>query len=179
MATGGKIRQLSFCMAWAGLLSSAASGHEAPGSDIMINWNSVPRSVLVAGDAKVGACKIFIEADEAIAAESKPQLVIDIQPADGHLPPTRYPAALVADGGHQYQAPVFFPTAEIWTIKVKDLAGNASEEFVASIAISPPTLGPLEIVWYASPFVAFGSFWALSALRPGRRWRIKWRPLQG
>jgi hypothetical protein len=68
----------------------------------------------------------------------------------------------------QYRAEVPFDAQERWRVRVLLQTARGSGEAVTEVEVTPPGLGPFDLVLYLFPFIAVAFLWFRAALRRRR-----------
>ncbi len=91
---------------------------------------------------------------------------IAVQPVSGRLPEAKHPAHRQALRNRvQYKAEVPFDAQERWRVRVLLQSARGSGEAATEVEVTPPGLGPFDLVLYLIPFLAVAFLWLRAALR--------------
>ena len=146
-------------------------GHEGPPFPIFVDWKVDSMNITIWADPDVGTGTFFIAVEHPTQEELS--ISIDVQPISKKIDKRTYHAVLTEKKEiHRYFGEVDFPTQEDWTVDIKIGYQGKVQMKSVTLAVTPPGLGSsIDIVWYMIPFVFFGFFYILSALRPGGKLR--------
>ena len=156
----------------AALVAAAPVGtaHDGPPYPILVDHAFGDRTLSVWADPDVGVGTFDLylpEEEEGRGAEDT--IVALVRPADGRLAEARH-VARPADPGQPYQRVVLadFDARGPWRVRfeldARDSAGAAPGVDV-DVDVTPPGLGPIDVLWFASPFLAVAFLWAKAVLR--------------
>ena len=116
----------------------------------------------------VGTGTFFVILDPPPGAKLPDDLKVElgIQPVSGRLPEVKYTAQREdLHGQVQYSTAVNFDADEMWKVRLIVTSAAGSGEALAQVEATPAGLGRWDLLWYSSPFLAFGALWLRALLK--------------
>jgi hypothetical protein len=149
------------------LLAPPAAAHEGPPYPILVDRPAGPYVVSVWADPDVGIGTFYVMLD-APAGGTAPEATrveVAVQPESGRLPEARHPATRQRTRQRvQYLAEVPFDAEERWRVRILLQSPGGGGELATAVAVTPPGLGPFDLLLYLSPFLAVGFLWLRAVL---------------
>lgn len=147
------------------LLAPLATAHDGPPYPILVDEPVAGWSVSVWADPDVGTGTYYVYLE---GAGELPELEVRSVPVDGHGPPAVV-RGRTADEGRPYQLIALVPhdARGTWTTSFR--LGDAERVLTVDVEVTPPGLGPFDIVLYLSPFLLVAFLWARGLARQ-RAW---------
>ncbi|MEZ6015987.1 MAG: hypothetical protein R3F49_12785 [Planctomycetota bacterium] len=141
----------------AALLVLPAAAHDGPPYPILVDEPVAGIEVSVWADPDVGEGTFYYYIDKApgdvaIAVEATaldPSAVVTR--GESQLAPAHAPYQLIGTVAFTHRGP--------WRARFLVTAPSGTGELVYDIDVTPPGLGPIELVWYAIPFLAAAALW--------------------
>ena len=154
-------------MVWAiaALVCSAAPAraHSGPPYPVAVDRKAGPYVVNVWADPDVGVGTFYLGFEGGKAPD---EVELWVQPDDKRLPEVRTVGKRDARGGTvTFQAEAQFDTQEWWRARLVLRGSEGVGEVDARVKVTPPGLGPLDVLLYLAPFLAVGFLWLKAVLR--------------
>jgi hypothetical protein len=151
------------------LLAAAppAAAHEGPPYPIIVDRTAGPYVVSVWADPDVGIGSFYVMLDPPAGGTVPEETTVEVivQPESGRLPEARHAATRQRTRQRvQYLAEVPFDSQERWRVRILLWSARGRGEVAASVEVTPPGLGPFDLLLYLSPFVAVGLLWLRAVL---------------
>ncbi len=135
-----------------------AVAHEGPPYPILVDRRAGPYTLSVWADPDVGIGTFYITPESAVPADLAVELWV--QPADRRIPEVRFPAVRREGRGPLlYVAEARFATEERWRTRVVLRSSEGTGEIETEVEVTPPGLGPFDLLLYAAPFAAIAFLW--------------------
>jgi hypothetical protein len=114
----------------------------------------------------VGTFYVTVEPPAGRRLPADLAVTVTAQPVSGRVPEASYPARRQpGQRPPQFLAEIPFDREERVRVRVLVRSSAGSGEAAVEVDITPPGLGPYDLLLYLFPFVALGVLWALAALR--------------
>ena len=145
-------------------LQSGASAHDGPPFPVAVDQPLAGQNISIWADPDVGIGTFYVYVEPASAAEALLPVTIHAVPDDPRW--SEAETELVpADPEAPYQliGEVPFEARGMWKV---EFAPGSGEPFELEIEVTPPgSLGPIDILWFAFPFLAIGFLWVKGMMR--------------
>jgi hypothetical protein len=149
------------------LAATPALAHQGPPYPIIVDRAVGPYTFTVWADPDVGTATFYMTVEGAA-----PDVIeLWVQPDDRHLPEVRTLAKpqSARDPG-RYIVEAEFDTQEWWRTRFVLRGAPGVGEVAERVQVTPPGLGPFDLLLYLSPFIAVGFLWMRAVLhRRGAR----------
>lgn len=152
-------------------LSATVRAHEGPPFPILVDEPVEDCLVSVWADPDLGTGTFYVMIDPADkrAEPAAPEVEVWVQPTSGRLPKVVYTAEREPIRNRlQFAAYPEFDALERWSIGVRVTPpGKQTTELMTEVEVTPPGLGPWDLVIYLFPFALIGVLWGAALVR---RW---------
>ena len=157
------MKRLVPAIALATLLSLPASAHDGPPYPIVVDHRAGPYEVSIWADPDIGTGTFYITTEAALPAGTTIEL--QVRPEDGRSEELHSTARPKPGGpANTYVAETQFPKQEWWRGQVV-LSGPAGRgEAAVRFEVTPPGLGPFDLLLYLTPFLAVAFLWIRAVL---------------
>jgi hypothetical protein len=142
--------------------------HQGPPYPIFMDKATDPCLLSVWADPDVGIGTFYVVLDPRPGGSVPEDAAVEVrvQPTSGRLTEVAHPARRQPTRQRvQFQAEVPFDAVERWRVRVLVRSSRGSGEAVTEVDVTPPGLGPFDLVLYLFPFVVVASLWLRAALR--------------
>jgi len=149
-------------------LALPASAHDGPPFLLIDEADFAGRTLTVYADPDVGTGTFYLyfaEGDDLAGLD----LALAAAPADGRLDEAT--VAVERSQGTPYSmfAEFEFDRRGPWVLRIFSRGAGEPAELVHPIDVTPPgSLGPIDVVWYLSPFATIAFFWIFGMRRRRR-----------
>lgn len=152
--------------------ATPARAHEGPPFPILVDQRVGPYVASVWTDPDIGTGTFFVvlEPPEGRSLPAGTKVRIGVQPVSRRLVEAVYDAApQPVRFGERHYAEVPFDQGGTWRVRVLLDGPAGGGELRSEVEPTPDgTLGPIDLVIYALPFLAIGVLWLKAALRSRR-----------
>ncbi|HYO16841.1 MAG TPA: hypothetical protein VE685_26895 [Thermoanaerobaculia bacterium] len=152
--------------------ATPAWAHEGPPFPILVDQRVGPYVASVWTDPDIGTGTFFVvlEPPEGRSLPAGTKVRIGVQPVSRRLVEAVYDAApQPVRFGERHYAEVPFDQGGTWRVRVLLDGPAGGGELRSEVEPTPDgTLGPIDLVIYALPFLAIGVLWLKAALRSRR-----------
>jgi hypothetical protein len=148
-------------------LAPPSSAHQGPPYPIIVDQRAGPYLLSVWSDPDVGIGTFFVTFESSANGPISDDLTVDIavQPVTGRLPEARHPTAREElRDSVQFLGEVPFDAQEWWHVRVIVASAAGGGEVSTDVEVTPPGLGPWDILLYFFPFGAVGFLWIRAVL---------------
>lgn len=160
------MRPLLLCFAAA--FAPSAAAHDGPPYPILVDERVGEWTFSVWADPDVGTGTFFVYL-EPPPGRGPDEVRLEIRSVDGReLVPDEVATSTLAEPGEPFQhvAEVEYAHRGTWptTFTLRATDGRALGVRAYDLEVTPPGLGPFDLLWYAIPFVAIGAIWLRALL---------------
>lgn len=142
-----------------------SAAHDGPPYPILVDHQTGPYTMSVWADPDVGTGTFYF----VFEGPAPEEIEVWVQPVDGRLPEEKS-LAKKEPGRNQirFTATARFDTQEWWRTRfvVRGPAGAGEAE--TKVEVTPPGLGPIDLLLYLAPFLAVAFLWINATLRRRR-----------
>jgi len=150
-------------------LAGVARGHDGPPYPVVVDRPFAGRTLSIWADPDVGIGTFYLYVEPEQGAEEA-MLPLEIHAIPGNSRWTESSAeAKPASKNDAYQliGEIAFEARGPWTVRFTHPASG--EELTLEIEVTPPgSFGPIDILWFAFPFLALGFLWVKGVMRQRR-----------
>jgi hypothetical protein len=146
---------------------SPVAAHEGPPYAIFVDRAAGPYVLSLWADPDVGIGTFYVMLDAPVGATwpEETRVAVVVQPESGRLPEARHPARRQPSRQRvQYLAEVPFDAEERWRVRLLLEGPRGRGEVATAVDVTPPGLGPFDLILYLAPFVAVGFLWLRAVL---------------
>lgn len=147
-------------------LSGVARGHDGPPYPVVVDRPFAGQSLSIWADPDVGIGTFYIYVEPAeSAAETMLPLKLHAVPHNPRWTESRAEVKRASkNDAYQLIGEIAFEARGTWTVEFTH--PSSGEEFALEIEVTPPgSFGPVDILWFAFPFLAIGFLWVKGMLR--------------
>ncbi len=150
-----------FCCLLLTILSQPAYAHSGPPFPIIVDQAVGPYIVSVWANPNVGTGKFYVMLDPPPGG-TLPQdttVQVAVQPLTHRLPEASYVAHRDSVPRVQYLVEIPFDAQERWHVRILLQSSRGGGETASDVDVTPPGLGPWDLLLYLFPFLAIGLLW--------------------
>jgi hypothetical protein len=156
------MRRATAVLACAALFAAPASAHDGPPYPILVDEPLAGSTVSIWADPDVGTGTFFFYFDRPLGCE----LRIGARPSDGRLEEAFVLAAAAREGEpFDLVGEVRFDAQGPWSMRFLAGPEGAEGELSVEVDVTPPGLGTIDLLWYASPFLTIAFLWVKVAVK--------------
>lgn len=146
------------------LLAAPAAAHDGPPYPILVD-EPIPGGevdVWADPDVGVGTFYVYVRPPELVAPGDA---TLAVRPLDGHSRGSSYDArAAGSRDPYQLLIEAAFDQRGLWSSDFTFATAAGEGLLSVDVDVTPPGLGPFDLVLYASPFLVVGFLWAKAVL---------------
>ena len=159
-------------------LAGIARGHDGPPYPVAVDRPFAGRTLSIWADPDVGIGTFYLYVEPAEGAtEAMLPLELHAIPGNSRWTESSAEAEPASDrDAYQLIGEIAFEARGPWIVRFTHPASG--EELVLEIEVTPPgSFGPIDILWFAFPFLALGFLWVKGMLRQRAYSRDQGRPV--
>jgi len=146
-------------------LAAPVSAHDGPPYAVIVDQPFGDRTVSIWADPDVGTGTFYLYLEPAEDATSFLPLEIHARPREPRWTPSDAEFVLAsANAPYQLLGEIAFEARGTWDVEFVQPATGATTRL--EIEVTPPgSLGPIDLLWFAFPFLAVAGLWIKGLLR--------------